>query len=109
MLASGMPPVLHLIAFRRRESTDGEAVATRGLAAFAGQELEAAVPPGWTMADMVKRLARLALDLMLNGPVHKAQTVDGLLAGECVRMTPQCEGEPPPMVRVGFEIGRAHV
>jgi len=105
MLASGMPPVLHLIAFRRRESADGEEVATRGLATFAGQELEAAVPPGWTMADMVKRLARLALDLMLNGPVREAQTVGGLLAGERVRMTPRGNGEPLPMVRVGFDQG----
>ncbi|MBB5706475.1 hypothetical protein [Sphingopyxis panaciterrulae] len=103
MLASGMPPVLHLIAFRRRESTDGEVVATRGLAAFAGQELEAAVPPGWTMTDMVKRLARLALDLMLNGSVREEQTVGGLLAGERVRMTPQGDGAPPPAVRVDFE------
>src|SRR3546814_12362912 len=83
-----MPPGLHLIAFRRRESAGGGLVATRGLAAFAGQELEAAVPPGWTMADMVKRLSRLALDLILNGPVREAQVVNGLFPGESVRMTP---------------------
>lgn len=103
MLASGMPPVLHLIAFRRRESADGEVVATRGLAAFAGQELEAAVPSGWTMADMVRRLARLALDLMLSGPVREEQAVGGLLAGERVRMTLRGDGEPPPVVRVDFD------
>ena len=60
MLASGMPPVLHLVAFRRREGAGGASMGTRGLALFAGQELEAPVPDGWTVAEMVRRLSRLA-------------------------------------------------
>src|SRR3546814_21065139 len=81
MLASGMPPVLHLIAFRRRESAGGGLVATRGLAAFAGQELEAEVPPGWTMAEMVKRPSRLARALILNGRVRQGHVGNGLIPG----------------------------
>lgn len=93
MLASGMPPVLHLIAFRRRTLGDGEWIGTRGLAIFAGQELEARVPAGWTTADMIKRLARVALDVMLNGPVREAVQAQGLGRGERMALSPH-RGEP---------------
>jgi hypothetical protein len=83
-----MPPVLHLVAFRRRGAGARETVATRGLALFGGQELEAEVPAGWTMADMVKRLARIALDVMLHGPIVRSQNARGLEAGEMVRLIP---------------------
>lgn len=88
MLASGMPPVLHLVAFRRREDAAGARMGTRGLALFAGQELEARVPGGWTVAEMVRRLSRLALDMMLNGPVREARTMRGLEAGEWIDLLP---------------------
>ena len=107
MQESGMPPVLHLIAFRRRDDAAGECVATRGLAAFAGQELEAPVPPGWDMAAMVKRLARLALDMMLNGAVTRAQQGPGLERGESVALTPQPgDGGRPATVLVEFSADR---
>lgn len=89
MLASGMPPVLHLIAFRRRDTGDGASMATRGLALFAGQELEARIPRGWTVAEMVRRLSRLALDMMLNGPVLGRRTMRGLGAGEWIGLSPR--------------------
>jgi hypothetical protein len=88
MLASGMPPVLHLVAFRRREDAGGASMGTRGLALFAGQELEARIPEGWTVADMVKRLSRLALDMMLNGPVRHDRTMRGLESGEWIDLSP---------------------
>lgn len=88
MLASGMPPVLHLVAFRRRESAAGASMGTRGLALFAGQELEARIPDGWTVAEMVRRLSRLALDMMLNGPVRYERTMRGLEAGEWIDLSP---------------------
>lgn len=88
MLASGMPPVLHLVAFRRKDDGDGATVGTRGLALFAGQELEARIPGGWTVAEMVRRLSRLALDMMLNGPVQYARTMRGLEAGEWIEVLP---------------------
>jgi hypothetical protein len=104
MQASGMPPVLHLVAFRRRDDAAGERVATRGLVAFAGQELEARVPPGWDMAAMVKRLA---LDMMLNGPVVRAQQAPGLERGESVALTPQpAGGARPATVLVEFSADR---
>ncbi|WP_137753280.1 hypothetical protein [Sphingopyxis sp. L1A2A] len=89
MLTSGMPPVLHLIAFRRREDAAGASMGTRGLALFAGQELEARIPGGWTVAEMVRRLSRLALDMMLNGPVRGTRTMRGLEAGEWIDLLPQ--------------------
>lgn len=89
MLASGMPPVLHLVAFRRQETDRGATIRTRGLALFAGQELEARIPGGWTVAEMVRRLSRLALDMMLNGPIRQARSVSGLDAGEWVDLSPQ--------------------
>jgi len=88
MLASGMPPVLHLVAFRRKDVGDGASIGTRGLALFAGQELEARIPGGWTVAEMVRRLSRLALDMMLNGPVQYARTMRGLEAGEWIEVLP---------------------
>lgn len=89
MLVSGMPPVLHLVAFRHRDTVEGDMVATRGLVLFAGQELEGRLPRGWTVAEMVKRLARLALDIMLNGPIGRTERVRGLDAGEWVTLSPQ--------------------
>ncbi len=95
MLVSGMPPVLHLVAFRRRED-DGQAlVRTRGLALFGGQEIEGRIPNGWTVAEMVKRLARLALDIMLNGPVPEPRRLRGLEPGEWVSLSPQSDGDAP--------------
>lgn len=88
MLTSGMPPVLHLIAFRRGEAPSGEVMRTRGLTLFGGQELEAAIPPGWTVAEMVRRLARIALDIILHGPVTEARGLQGLGPGEWVSLAP---------------------
>lgn len=92
MLASGMPPVLHLVAFRRKDLGDSAAMGTRGLALFSGQELEARIPGGWTAAEMVRRLSRLALDMMLNGPVREARTMRGLEAGEWIELLPPPDG-----------------
>ncbi|HEV2599405.1 hypothetical protein [Sphingopyxis sp.] len=91
MLASGMPPILHLVAFRRHDVGDGASIGTRGLALFAGQELEARIPGGWTVAEMVKRLSRLALDMMLNGPVQYPRTMRGIEAGEWIEILPPPE------------------
>ncbi|MGV3731244.1 MAG: hypothetical protein ACO1NN_10855 [Sphingopyxis sp.] len=105
MLESGMPPVLHLVAFRRREADGAASVRTRGLAFFAGQELEARIPDGWTVADMVRRLSRLALDMMLNGPVRYPRTMRGLEAGEWIGLLPPVVGAGP-QTTVVVEFGR---
>lgn len=105
MLASGMPPVLHLVAFRRKDVGDGASIGTRGLALFAGQELEARIPGGWTVAEMVRRLSRLALDMMLNGPVQYARTMRGLEAGEWIEILPPL-GNTGQRSTVVVEFGR---
>lgn len=89
MLKSGMLPVLHLVAFRQRTTGEGECVLTRGLSLFGGQELAARIPRGWTVAEMVKRLARIALDIIMHGPVAGPRRVRGLSAGEWVSLSPQ--------------------
>jgi hypothetical protein len=93
MLASGMPPVLHLIAFRQHDTGDAEIIRTRGLAHFGGQEMEAARPIGWTVADLVRRLARLSLDIIINGPVRGARRLPGLDPGEWISMAPRGSSE----------------
>lgn len=103
MLASGMPPVLHLVAFRRSDAPGGALVRTRGLALFGGQEIEGRIPPGWTVAEMVRRLARLALDILLNGPVAAPRRLRGLDPGEWVALTPtQGKAGESGIVRVEF-------
>ncbi|HRE35102.1 MAG TPA: hypothetical protein PK217_08545 [Sphingopyxis terrae] len=93
MLASGMPPVLHLIAFRQHDAGEVEIIRTRGLAHFGGQEMEAARPTGWTVADLVRRLARLSLDIIINGPVQEARRLPGLDPGEWISMAPRGPSE----------------
>lgn len=92
MLASGMPPVLHLIAYRHRETGIGAVVRTRGLALFGGQEIEARMPRGWTVAEMIKRLARLSLDIISHGPVLEQRRVRGLGPGEWASLSPSSDG-----------------
>lgn len=106
MLKSGMPPVLHLVAFRQRDTGEGAVVRTRGLALFGGQEFEAPIPTGWTVAEMVKRLARLALDVILHGPVPEYRRLRGLGAGEWVSLSPQGGGSPTTvLVEFGSDFG----
>lgn len=102
MLKSGMPPVLHLVAFRHSETGEGAVVRTRGLALFGGQELEGRMPPGWTVAEMVKRLARLSLDIVLSGPVVEPRRVRGLEAGEWVLLSPRDGGDGHRTLLVEF-------
>lgn len=102
MLSSGMPPVLHLVAFRRRDGGEGETVGTRGLALFAGQELEARMPASWTVAEMVRRLARLALDMMLHGRFSDNRDLQGLAPGETIRLSAVGGG----LRKVRVEFGR---
>jgi len=88
-----MPPVLHLIAFRQHDAGEVEIIRTRGLAHFGGQEMEAARPTGWTVADLVRRLARLSLDIIINGPVQEARRLPGLDPGEWISMAPRGPSE----------------
>lgn len=104
MVVSGMPPVLHLVAFRIQSRAEGNVMITRGLDHFVAQELSAIIPASWSSAGAVKRLARIALDMMINGPITAPRRIKGLDQGEWVFITPpekkQAEGAGP--VRVEF-------
>ena len=109
MLVSGMPPVLHLVAFRAGVTGDAAAVVgTRGLAHFSGQELAAHCPPDWTMPQITRRLARVALDMILNGAVATSRRYRGLEPGEWMLLTPQLAGsDAPAQVEVAFRFDHA--
>lgn len=95
-LVSGMPPVLHIIAFRR---TGEQRVRTRGLSYFAGQEIEALIPEGMDLQAAVRRLARLALDAMIGGPYTEPVEVPGLEPREAIRLFPeQAVGDEPALI-----------
>lgn len=81
MLDSGMPPLLHLIAFRRGDTQEAS-LETHGLSHFCGQELRLVVAEGLDRAEQVRRLARLALDMMLHGPVLAPRRFAGLVPDE---------------------------
>ncbi len=109
MLTSGLPPVMHLVAFCRVDDAAGDLVTTRGLGYFAGQELAAPLLPEMAMSWAVRRLARLAVDMILHGPVHHRRRVAGLMAGEYLWLEPGASGaspagsaHPPGQVRVGW-------
>lgn len=85
MLSSGMPPLMHLVAFNYRP--DGMIV-TRGLRFFAGQELQLLPGSGLDRRESVRRLARLALDIMMHGAISFARSFPGLIDGERIRVGP---------------------
>lgn len=96
LLTSGMPPVLHQVAFRR---TAAGGVRTRGLSYFSGHEVEAVLPKDMDVQAAVRRLARVTLDAMINGPFDTAVEVAGLDAGEYIRLIPQgAKGDEPALV-----------
>ena len=86
MLASGMPPVLHLVAFHPGHHASD--LQTRGLAHFAGQELVATDAVGLDQAGLLRRVARLAIDLMINGAIRAPRDFPGLVPGERISVRP---------------------
>jgi hypothetical protein len=85
MLVSGMPPLLHLLAF---QDMPGGGLATRGLAFFAGQDLHLVADGGLDRKDAIRRLARLALDIMVHGAIRAPRRFRGLADGEYLRVGP---------------------
>lgn len=98
---NGSPhPVLHMVAFERTGKGDKARIATRGLAAFTGQELDADAS-GLGAAATVRRLGRLVLDMFELGPVLRDATIDGLLPGERITLSPgRGGGEGPEIVDI---------
>jgi hypothetical protein len=85
MLSSGMPPLMHLLAFDHRP--DGVTI-TRGLRFFAGQELQLLPGSGLDRRESIRRLARLALDIMIHGAITGPRSFPGLVDGERIRVGP---------------------
>ncbi len=96
MEGSGMPPILHFVRFS--VPNPGE-MATEGLGWLAGHELAATMPADMTAAEGVRRLARFAIDLMLNGPMAGDMVIAGLERGERIHIQlPRAAGEPIRLV-----------
>lgn len=91
MMASGMPPVLHLVAFHPSGSND--ALRSQGLAFFAGQEIEVRGGGGLAAREVLRRMARLAIDVMVNGAILAPRDFPGLVSGERVRIVPATGGD----------------
>lgn len=92
MEGGGMPPILHFIRFW--SPRPGEMI-TDGLGWLAGHELAATMPSDMTLAEGVRRLARVAIDLMLNGSMAGDMVIAGLAGGERIQIhLPQVAGEP---------------
>ncbi|MBA4748490.1 MAG: hypothetical protein H2056_07230 [Sphingopyxis sp.] len=92
MMASGMPPVLHLVAFHPL-GTAG-ALRSQGLSFFAGQEIEVRSDGGLAARELLRRMARLAIDVMVNGAILSPREFPGLVNSERVRVEPAtgCDG-----------------
>jgi hypothetical protein len=96
----GLPPILHLIAFTLDAVPDAPraALQSRGLAFFADCELRLDYPAQIAPADALRRLARLAIHVMLNGMPAPGLVVPGLVAGEQLRAVawPDARADPLP-------------
>lgn len=86
MLDSGMPPLLHLVAFV--DGQGGQYLETRGLSYFCGQELRLIDAGNLSRTEQVRRLARLSLDMMMNGAIAVPRRFPGLGAGESIAVAP---------------------
>ncbi len=83
----GPLPLMHMVAFDPIEG----GVVTRGLGAMTGQDLICNHEGGIGPAGTIRRLARLALDMIENGSVDRHMTVVGLVAGERITLEPAGE------------------
>ncbi|QJQ33200.1 hypothetical protein GV829_12755 [Sphingomonas lacunae] len=90
MEATGLPPVLHLIAFVASVASSGRRldVSTRGLDWFSGFEMMVDAPADMPEQEVVRRAARLAIDSLLNGDPSGPVDLPGLIAGETVSIAP---------------------
>ena len=90
MEASGLPPILHLIAFGSGPGLepDSRAYTTRGLAWFSGFEMRVEAPSTMPEQEVIRRAARLAIDSLLNGDPAGPVDLPGLRPGETVSIAP---------------------
>jgi len=80
----GPLPLMHLVAFDPIEN----GAVTVGLAAMTGQELSCRNDGGLGLTATVRRLARLALDMIEQGSIDRERIIDGLVKGERISLNP---------------------
>lgn len=102
MMASGMPPVLHLVAFN--PSGSNGALRSQGLAFFAGQEIEVRNGGGLAVREVLRRMARLAIDVMVNGAILAPRNFPGLVSGERVQILPTTGGDGAVTLYLSIEV-----
>lgn len=95
--AQGLPPVMHLIAFRPEAEPD---VVTQGLAHFCDVELRLTDAGDLPFVERVRRLARLAVHAMLVGPMLPGAAVPGLVSGEILTISRQVKEAQGTVVEV---------
>lgn len=100
MEGQGMPPLLHFVSFINARADSAEnCIRTRGLAWMAQKEIELAAPPAMLGGELLRRLARLAVDAMTHGVYSGPAQVPGLVAGELIEIAPLDSSGPVPIVR----------
>jgi hypothetical protein len=103
-LNGGPMPVLHIVGFSRTGKGASARIATRGLRTFTGQELSANAGH-LGPAETVRRIARLAIDMIDYGPVVRSETIDGLMPGERIALSPSAGDEANGVVDIAIGAG----
>lgn len=94
MEASGLPPVLHLVAFGQMQWRNVR-MQSFGLSWIVGQELRIDAPRGYDAAALLRVAARLAIDAMLHGGLRGPMDVPGLQPGELLHISATQREEAP--------------
>jgi hypothetical protein len=100
---SGIPPVLHLIAFLEQPGI--AVIQSRGLAYFCGIELALAHDGVMPPSEVVRRLARLCIHAMVTGPMQPGAVIAGMEPGETLSVG-SANGASPPVIAVQLARGR---
>jgi len=83
-------PIMRLVSFVPDRRLDAMVVRTEGLMPFVGQELEACTDDR-EIAETVRRLARIALDLFEHGAIDRNASIEGLEPGERIELRPRID------------------
>ena len=94
MEESGLPPVLHLVAFGQMRWRNVR-MQSFGLGWIVGQELRIDAPHGYDVAALLRVAARLAVDAMLHGGLSGPMAVAGLQPGESLHIRAAQQAEAP--------------
>lgn len=105
MESQSLPPVLHIVAFDKSESGDGQwSLTTCGLGWLVGHEMTLNCPSLFSHSDGLRRATRLAIDAMVHRGLIGPMTVGGLTKGETMVIGPAVTGDPFPRVMVDCQL-----